>query len=61
MRSGDVANVAGVSQTTGGQVNDILCCAGPEIHTACTAERVNGSDARETTDTGDWDFGFYKA
>ena len=53
--------VAGVSQSQSGQVDAILCCPGPETHTACSAETVVSSDARETTDLGDWDYGYYKA
>jgi len=52
--------VAGVSQSSGGQVHAILCCAGFVGHNACSPLVFGGNDARETTDTHEWDFSYFK-
>ncbi len=52
--------IAGVDQTTGGELDALLCCPGVVTHTSCTA-RVIGSNQRESTDSFDWDLGAFKA
>ena len=52
--------VAGVSQTTSGTVDDLLCCTGAVAHASCTALNINDGD-REITDSFDWSPWNYKA
>ncbi len=55
--------VAGVSQSTQGQMQSILCCSAPSAtHASCSAAKAMGEgDARESGSTsGDWDYGYYK-
>jgi hypothetical protein len=52
--------VAGVTQTTSGQVDSLLCCQGNVSHSSCSAHVLARGDSRETTGSGDWDRNHYK-
>jgi hypothetical protein len=53
--------VAGVSQSTTGAIQSVLCCAdSSDLHLSCKAEVFAGADARESTTTGDWDYSYNK-
>jgi hypothetical protein len=57
--------VAGVSQSTSGVVNGILCCTPPSpgavTHQGCQRELVNSTLDAPPDPTWDWDNGYYKA
>jgi MYXO-CTERM domain-containing protein len=52
--------VAGVSQAAGGALKSILCCKGAVTHASCAAMKFSAGNARESTASGDWDFGYDK-
>ncbi len=52
--------VAGVSQSTSGQLHALLCCPGSVAHNACSTVAFSGGDARESSASGDWDSGYRK-
>jgi hypothetical protein len=52
--------IAGVSQRPGGYVDSILCCPGSVSHASCAPRYNWAGDSRESTATGDWDYGFVK-
>jgi hypothetical protein len=51
--------VAGVSQTTSGQIDGIMCCPGTVTHKACAAEVFYGRNSPHFA-SPDWDSGYYK-
>ena len=57
--------VGGVSQSTSGVVNGILCCTPPSpgavTHQTCRGELVNSALDAPPSPSWDWDNGYYKA
>jgi hypothetical protein len=52
--------VAGVSQTTSGTVDGILCCSGSVTHAACSnSELLYGQNSQDYA-APDWDVNYYK-
>jgi len=51
--------VAGVSQSTSGQINGIMCCPGSVTHGTCATEVFYGKNSSHYAGP-DWDSGFYK-
>lgn len=54
--------VAGISKNLGDhQVEAVLCCPGSVNHNSCSAKVLGSAGAQETSETGDWDWGYWKA
>jgi hypothetical protein len=51
---------AGVSQSTDGRTQAMLCCRGAVGHNNCAARVIEGG-SRETESSGDWDPNYWKA
>jgi hypothetical protein len=52
--------VAGVAQSTSGQMDSLLCCPGSVAKNSCTPKQFEWGDSREASNSGDWDATYFK-